>query len=197
MILDEIIENNEEFKEVKNVEGFSAYSRIGSIFNKDLVVMKAIMKLDKKYEMKDIVKTLLKADERMKWDSIQTETQILKEYDKNVLLKRYVVIVPFPFMKNREFIEKQFVFQSDNKIYIHCSSVDDHMEALKQHLTRAKSFICTNRISKVGDSVIMEVVSQLDSKIFIPSVLLVGKMADTMKQFKDDLIKKLDSLHFE
>ena len=74
--------------------------------------MKAIMKLDKKYEMKDIVKTLLKADERMKWDSIQTETQILKEYDKNVLLKRYVVIVPFPFMKNREFIEKQFVFQS-------------------------------------------------------------------------------------
>ena len=145
--------------------------------------------------MKDVIELFAKVDGRDEWDSNMSECEVLKEYNDNVLLKRYIMIIPIPFMQNREFVEKQVIFSSYDSVYVYSTSVNDTLEPLRSGVTRAKSIICGSRISKVGNSIVINIVSQLDMKMCIPSVLLGGKMADGMIKFKQDFIKKLDSMN--
>eukprot|EP00826_Nyctotherus_ovalis_P015651 TRINITY_DN1446_c0_g1_i2.p1 TRINITY_DN1446_c0_g1~~TRINITY_DN1446_c0_g1_i2.p1 ORF type:complete len:196 (-),score=30.37 TRINITY_DN1446_c0_g1_i2:119-706(-) len=191
--MDEIIECTEGYTEIRNKHGFVAYERADSPIDKENILVKAEIDLGTKYKMADIVNVLINVEERASWDSSVREYLLDKRYDKSLLLKRYEIIVPMPLMNNREFVEKQLAFYSGGRFYVYSSSVDDSVEPQKWSLTRARTFVCGSRIEQEGKSVKITMVSQMDMKLFIPSFLLGGKMADEMKNFKDSLLKKVDS----
>jgi len=190
--VDRIIDQEEDYKEIRNKPGIIIYTKIGSRLNKDTITIKADVDLGSRYMINDIINLLLKVEDRPTWDPTAKEYFMDKRYDDCLLLKRYEIIIPMPFMQNREFVEKQITFRSNGRFYVYSSSVDDSLEPLKPKLMRAKTFLCASRFTQEGDTIKVTMVSQMDMKLFLPSFLLGGKMADELEQFKDCLIKKLE-----
>lgn len=190
--MNKIIDDKEDFKEVRNKPDFVAYSKIGTDIDKEHIIMKVNFDLGNKYTIKDVIDVLVNVEGRATWDKAAKEYSIDKRYNDCLILKRYEIIIPMPFMQNREFVEKQIAFRSNNQFYAYSSSVNDSLESLKPTLTRAKTTICGSKITQEGDSIKIVMISQMDMKLFIPSFLLAGKMADEMEQFKENLIKEIE-----
>lgn len=191
--MDELIDCAEGYTQIRNKAGFAAYEKADSPIDKDNILVKAEADLGTKYKMEDIVNVLINVEERASWDSTVREYLLDKRYDKSLLLKRYEIIVPMPLMNNREFVEKQLAFYSDGRFYVYSSSVDDSLEPEKWDLTRARTYVCGSRIEREGKSLKITMLSQMDMKLFVPSILLGGRMADEMMNFKDSLLKRVDS----
>eukprot|EP00826_Nyctotherus_ovalis_P011539 TRINITY_DN12999_c0_g1_i5.p1 TRINITY_DN12999_c0_g1~~TRINITY_DN12999_c0_g1_i5.p1 ORF type:complete len:195 (-),score=40.73 TRINITY_DN12999_c0_g1_i5:141-725(-) len=189
--MDQIIDM-EDYKEMKNKPDFVAFTKIGTMLNKDQIIVKANIDLGSKFTIKEILNVMGDIENRTGWDKASKEYFLDRRYSDCLLRKRYEIIVPMPFMQNREFVEKQMTFRANGKMYIYSSSVDDSLEPLKPTLTRGRTLICGSRISHVDGSVKITMVSQMDMKLLIPPVLLGGKMVSEIEIFKDNLIKEME-----
>lgn len=190
--MDKLIDDSEDYIEIRNKPNFVAYTKNGTFMDENIIIVKAEYDLGTEYKMEDVVSVLINVEDRANWDKAVEEYYVDKRYDDCLLLKRYVIIFPMPLMQNREFVEKQFAFRSDGNFYVYSSSVDDSLEPLKPTLLRAKTYICGSRIVQEGDSIKVTMISQMDMKLFIPTFLLGGKMADEMEQFKEDFLKQVN-----
>eukprot|EP01022_Parablepharisma_sp_SALTPOND_P008321 TRINITY_DN135646_c0_g1_i1.p4 TRINITY_DN135646_c0_g1~~TRINITY_DN135646_c0_g1_i1.p4 ORF type:complete len:267 (+),score=19.06 TRINITY_DN135646_c0_g1_i1:1984-2784(+) len=193
-LVDQLLDDTEGYREVKSNENLVVNIKSGSILDKNVIIMKGDIRLSAKYGINNVVNTLAEPEGREKWDSSLIESHILKIYNKWLLLKRYIVKIPMIFMQNREFIEKQVVFRSREKVYMYSTSVDDSFEPIKPDLTRSRTFISANRVTKVEDRIKVESISQMDLKLPLPVALVSGKMAEGLEKYRVDLIKKLDTM---
>eukprot|EP00826_Nyctotherus_ovalis_P051466 TRINITY_DN6432_c0_g1_i1.p1 TRINITY_DN6432_c0_g1~~TRINITY_DN6432_c0_g1_i1.p1 ORF type:complete len:166 (-),score=25.31 TRINITY_DN6432_c0_g1_i1:53-550(-) len=160
----------------------------------NLLAVKATLQLGAEFTMKDVVKVLIDPEGRESWDSSLSESHTLRAFNSNLLTKRYTIKVPIPFVQPREYIEKQIVFTSNDDVYIYITSVDDSIEPLKPNLTRARTIISGTKVVKNGKEIRMELVSQMDTKLPFPPVLITNKVVDAMANFRNDFVNKLRAI---
>lgn len=193
-LLDELLNDAEGYKEARNNKEIVASTKVGSILMPNFLTVKATLHLGTEFTMKDVVKVLIDPEGRESWDSSLSESHTLRVFSTNLLTKTYTIRVPIPFVQPREYVEKQVVFTSNESVYIYITSVDDSVEPLKPGLTRARTIVSGTRVVREGKEVRMELVSQMDTKLPFPPVLITNKVVDAMANFRNDFVNKLRAI---
>jgi len=194
-LIEELLNDNEGYNEARSNQNIIVYAKIGSILMPNLLIIKASIQLGSEFEMKDVAEVLVNPEQRESWDSSLVESHTLRVFNKNLLTKKYVVKIPIPLFQDREYVEKQIVFSSDDNIFIYISSVDDLIEPLKTNLTRARTIISGTKLTQKDKNIQLQAISQMDTKLPFPPTFVINKMVNVLEKFRVDFINKLKSIN--
>ena len=158
-----------------------------------MLLVKAILTLDGKYNLLDVVEAQCDVETRTNWDPTLRVSKIVKKYNKNLLTYYYEIYIPVPFMNNREFVEKRLVFRWKDMVYIYNSSIDDSLYPHSGDLTRGTTVFSGSRIRRKGPNIVIETATQMDFKVSLPTFFIGGKIADGTLEFLKQLVIKLDA----
>ncbi len=152
------------------------------------------MIFDGRYGMPDIVDSVSRPEGRAQWDPALEDSQLIKEYSKNLVVFRYVVKIPVFMMNNREFVEKKLIFRLDDCVYTYSTSVDDSFyPQTSGGLTRGSTIFSGSRIKREGQNIVIRSATQIDFKVPVPTFFIGGKIADGTAEFRKAIMRRLDA----
>ena len=156
--------------------------------------VKAIMTVDGRYKISNVVDTLCDIDNRCQWDTSVNVSKVIKKYNRNLLTYYYILKIPVPFMSDREFLEKRVVFCWEEGVYIYNTSVADSFYPSSDDLIRGSTVFSGSHVKREGKNIVIRTVSQMDFKVSMPTFFIGGKIADGSATFSKQLANRLSDL---
>ena len=156
-----------------------------------VAILKAKLKIEGGNKIGTLVEILCDCSTRQEWDSTIHESKLIKRYSKNLVTRLFVVKIPVLLMQNREFVEKMIVFRWKDAMYLYATSIDDSFSPIRSDMTRGKTLLWGTKITREGDSIIVQTVAQIDFKFYFSLASVSTKLATGLEKFRTELIAKL------
>ena len=186
------LNNETDFEPLISKNGFDLYiNKKGSIFNRDFPAIKQINKISKNEFPKGTTIQVLdfymnNPEIRLKWDKSLKDYKII-EGDKNKYILHYICKSPMIFVSERDVIDKRYDFYSNNAFYDFSSSTNHDFLPEGKNIVRINDICSFFKMYEDGDDFKFISVTQVDTKMNIPSSMYSITMPGKLKEWYDKL----------
>ena len=160
------------------------------------MIIKSMYTLGGNVPLKILVEAMCDIEKRPEWDKKVLSARVLNEYSKHLAV--YHTVVYFPWIQNRDFVEKRLVFEHGDTVYFYYSSIDDSFCPISKEFTRGYTIFSVNKMRKVGDTIFVHTCTQKNIQIPLSSLVTpssVGSRAATgMEEFRAQLIGRIEQV---
>lgn len=139
--------------------------RWGSIFDPDFLLIKR--KFIFTGEITPAELSLLLNEERTKWDENIIFQEEIKKPTDIITVVHYATEAPMPFIRPKDFVEKNIRFIKDSIYYGYCSSVPDYLLPPKQNYNRGNTIFAGSILKYEEKRNVYYSFSQAELKVFV------------------------------
>lgn len=199
-IIDTEINDKESFKPLVNKNGFDIYIRqSGSVFSQDFPIIKtyytipkSIFKTKEPINLKTFIDYATNPEKRIKWDKSIRKYEKSQKISDKVYLQHYICKSPIFFIPERDIVGKRVEFFVGNSYYEFLTSVNDDVIPLEENVIRACAHFLASRMVEEKDSINITSITQIDTKVKIPSSVYSFQLPQQYKEWYNNLIAKIN-----
>ena len=197
--IEDNINDKISFRSLINKDGFDIYIKeSGSIFTSKIPLIKTYHKMPKSdFTRKDVTVKLIEKymnDEelRLKWDKSIRYYKIIERQSDEVYILHYICKSPMIFVSERDIADKRYDYYIDGIYYDFSSSVKKDFVPEEEDVVRMDDYVSVFKLYEEEDCFTIIALSQIDTKITVPTPILTVQLPIKYKEWYDALVNKIN-----
>ena len=197
--IEDNINDKISFRSLINKDGFDIYIKeSGSIFTSKIPLIKTYHKMPKSdFTRKDVTVKLIEKymnDEelRLKWDKSIRYYKIIERQSDEVYILHYICKSPMIFVSERDIADKRYDYYIDGIYYDFSSSVKKDIVPEEEDVVRMDDYVSVFKLYEEEDCFTIIALSQIDTKITVPTPILTVQLPIKYKEWYDALVNEIN-----